>query len=594
MANIKIMDEVLSNKIAAGEVVEKCVSVVKELVENAVDANSNEIRVDLIDSGTREIKVVDNGIGMDEKDAILAFQRHATSKLFDEDDLYRIDTLGFRGEALPSIASVSEITLKTSTGNIGTLIHFKGGKLIKQEKCEPKKGTIITVKNLFYNTPARLKHLSSLNSELSNIVDYINRIALSYPNIKFMLTNNNRILLNTTGDNSLLKVINSIYGINVTKNMLDIDSSNNDYEISGYISKPVVNRANRSHVITLVNGRVVRNGEINKTIIDSYHTYMPETKFPIVVLKISVDSSLIDVNIHPTKMDIKFSKIEELKQLIKTTIINRLNSINLIPTIEKPKIMEYEDIPIKNNYVQETIDFTISNKESIGTLIKEELLEEQDDSIIINEDFIENKKESSCKKDNIPELYIAGYAFGTYIICQNDLGLYLIDQHAAKERINYERTSYMLSHPSNNCISLLFPITIELPLNEFMIIKENIEILKNMYFEITEFGMNSFIIKSHPLWLPKNHEEEAVRKILDLIISMRDNFSLEKFNDRVAMTMACKMSIKANDNLSNKEMEELINDLRKCNNPYTCPHGRPTIINFTKYELEKMFKRVMN
>jgi len=593
MANIKVMDEILSNKIAAGEVVEKCVSVVKELVENSIDAKSSEIKIELIDSGTIEIKVIDNGIGMDNDDAKLAFQRHATSKLYDEDDLYRIDTLGFRGEALPSIASVSEIILKTSTGGIGSLIHFKGGKLIKCEKCDARKGTSITVKNLFYNTPARLKHLSSLNTELSNIVDYINRIALSYPNIKFTLSNNNRILLNTPGDDNLLKVINSIYGIDVTKNMLDISNFNNDYEINGYISKPVVNRANRSHVITLVNGRVVRNNEINKTIIESYHTYMPETKFPIVVLKIDVDSSLIDVNIHPTKMDIKFSNINELKTLIRNTIINRLNSINLIPTIETPKPISYEEVSIKSNYVQETIDFAPSKGESTYSLIKSELEENISDTSVINEDLaLEEKIEK--KQDTIPELYIAGYAFGTYIICQNDLGLYLIDQHAAKERINYEKTSYMLSNPNKQNISMLFPLTIELPLNEFIIIKENIDVLNNMYFEISEFGMNSFVVKSHPIWLPSGHEEEAIRKIFDLVITMKDNFTLEKFNDRVAMTMACKMSIKANDNLSNEEMEELIKDLRKCNNPYTCPHGRPTIINFTKYELEKMFKRVMN
>ncbi|MBE6153268.1 MAG: DNA mismatch repair endonuclease MutL [Firmicutes bacterium] len=593
MANIKVMDEILSNKIAAGEVVEKCVSVVKELVENSIDAKSSEIKIELIDSGTIEIKVIDNGIGMDNDDAKLAFQRHATSKLYDEDDLYRIDTLGFRGEALPSIASVSEIILKTSTGGVGSLIHFKGGKLIKCEKCDARKGTSITVKNLFYNTPARLKHLSSLNTELSNIVDYINRIALSYPNIKFTLSNNNRILLNTPGDDNLLKVINSIYGIDVTKNMLDISNFNNDYEINGYISKPVVNRANRSHVITLVNGRVVRNNEINKTIIESYHTYMPETKFPIVVLKIDVDSSLIDVNIHPTKMDIKFSNINELKTLIRNTIINRLNSINLIPTIETPKPISYEEVSIKSNYVQETIDFAPSKGESTYSLIKSELEENISDTSVINEDLaLEEKIEK--KQDTIPELYIAGYAFGTYIICQNDLGLYLIDQHAAKERINYEKTSYMLSNPNKQNISMLFPLTIELPLNEFIIIKENIDVLNNMYFEISEFGMNSFVVKSHPIWLPSGHEEEAIRKIFDLVITMKDNFTLEKFNDRVAMTMACKMSIKANDNLSNEEMEELIKDLRKCNNPYTCPHGRPTIINFTKYELEKMFKRVMN
>jgi len=595
MSKIHIMDEILSNKIAAGEVVEKCVSVVKELVENSVDAKSTEILIDLMDAGIKEIKVTDNGIGMDESDALMAFERHATSKLIDEDDLYRIDTLGFRGEALPSIASVSEIILKTCTNNIGTLVHFKGGRLVLKEKCEARIGTCITVKNLFYNTPARLKHLSSINTELSNVVDYINRIALSYPNIKFSLTNNGRNLLNTPGDGSLLKVINAIYGIDVTKNMLDISSKNEDYEITGYISKPTINRANRSHVITLVNGRVVKNNEINKTIIDSYHTYMPDIKFPIVILKIETDSSLIDVNIHPTKMDIKFSKINALKQLINETITKRLNSINLIPNVETP-VISYPDTNIKTSYVKEK--FELENEEKKATqIVFENLLKKEveikNSNQTVNEEFEETAKVEE-KKDNIPDLYVAGYVFGTYIICQNDIGLYLIDQHAAKERVNYEKISYMLAHPTNQSIDMLFPITIELPLNEFIIIKENIEILKNMFFDITEFGMNSFVIKSHPLWLPTGHEEEAIKRIIDLIISMKNDFQLAKFNDRVAMTMACKMSIKANDNLSREEMEELISELRECVNPYTCPHGRPTIIHFTKYELEKMFKRVMN
>ena len=594
MTKIKIMDEILSNKIAAGEVVEKCVSVVKELVENSIDANSNEITIELIDSGIKEIKVTDNGIGMDENDALMAFERHATSKLLDEDDLYRIDTLGFRGEALPSIASVSEIILKTCTNNIGTLIHFKGGRLIKKENSEARIGTSIAVQNLFYNTPARLKHLNSLNTELSNIIDYINRIALSYPNIKFKLTNNRRILLNTPGDNNLLKVINAIYGIDITKNMLNINSNNDDYEINGFISKPTVNRANRNHIITLVNGRVVRNNEINKTIIDSYHTYMPDIKYPIVILKIDVDSSLIDVNIHPTKMDIKFSKINSLKELIKSTITEKLNSINLIPNVETP-VKSYPELENKNSYVKESLEET-NQKQKVIQIDFENILSKEDDEYLETELKEENNEKSDIeeKKTNIPALYVAGYAFGTYIICQNDLGLYLIDQHAAKERVNYEKTSYMLSHPTGQSIEMLFPITIELPLNEFLIIKENVEILTNMFFDIKEFGMNSFIIKAHPLWLPTGHEEEAIKKIIDLIISMKNNFELSKFNDRVAMTMACKMSIKANDNLSRDEMEELINELKNCVNPYTCPHGRPTIIHFTKYELEKMFKRVMN
>ncbi|MBQ7140370.1 MAG: DNA mismatch repair endonuclease MutL [Bacilli bacterium] len=580
MAKIHIMDEILSNKIAAGEVVEKCVSVVKELVENSIDAHSTEIKIELIEAGTKQIKVVDNGTGMDEDDALTAFQRHATSKLLDEDDLYRINTLGFRGEALPSIASVSMITLKTCVDNIGTMITINGGKIEKQEKCEARKGTSIEVNKLFYNTPARLKHLNSLNSELSNIIDYINKIALSYPNIKFTLSNNDKVILNTAGDGNLLKVINSIYGIEVAKNMIEVNTSNDDYEINGYISKPIISRANRNHIITLVNGRVVKNNELNKTIVDSYHTYIMEGKFPIVVLNINVDSSLIDVNIHPTKMDIKFSKMDGLKDIISEVINKSLNSTNLIQTIENPKpIISYEQpkVVVQQELELERVEYP---KEEIKPLIVEESKNEE-----YNNEKIEVEK--------IPELYVCGSVFGTYIVCQNNIGMYLIDQHAAKERINYELYLYKLSNPDNNIIDMLFPITIELPLNEFIIIKEHIDLLKNMNINIEEFGMSSFIIKSHPIWLPKGNEEVAIRKIIDLILTIKTNFSLEKFNDKVAATLACKASIKANDALSIEEMENLIDDLRKCNNPYNCPHGRPTIINFTKYELEKMFKRAI-
>lgn len=591
MSRIHLMDEILSNKIAAGEVVEKCVSVVKELVENSIDAKATNIKIELIESGTQEIKVVDNGIGMDKEDALLAFQRHATSKLKDEDDLYRIDTLGFRGEALPSIASVSMITIKTCSENLGTFVNIEGGKITEVGTCEARKGTTIEVKKLFYNTPARLKHLGSLNNELTNIIDYVNKIALSYPDIKFTLTNNGKIILNTPGDNNLLKVINAIYGTDVARNMLPLEASNDDYEISGYISKPIISRATRTHLITIVNGRVVRNNELNKTIIEAYHTYIMENRFPIVVLNITVDSSLIDVNIHPTKMDIKFSKMDGLKETIKNAVHNTLVSINLIQKVEHPKPeISMADIVISNNQIQQELN-----------------LERYEETIPFNDEFIvkeetnitygnTNKEVETLEEkeiEKIPELYVAGVVFATYIVCQNNLGMYLIDQHAAKERINYELFLNKLSNPDNNSIDMLFPITIELPLNESIILKEHLDILANMNIKVEEFGMNSFVVKSHPVWLPKGNEENAIRRIIDLILDIKNDFSLEKFNDRVAATLACKASIKANDTLSLEEMENLIDDLRKCKNPYNCPHGRPTIIKFTKYEIEKMFKRVV-
>ncbi len=582
MSNIKVMDEILANKIAAGEVIEKCVSIVKELVENSIDAKSSNIRVDLINSGVTEIKVTDDGVGMDHDDAVLAFQRHATSKLKSEDDLFKISSLGFRGEALPSIASVSEVSLKTSTGDKGTYILIKGGKIITNECCEARCGTEIIVRKLFYNTPARLKHLSSLYSELANISDFINKIALSYPDISFILTNDGKTLLNTSGNGNLLKVINNIYGIDITKKMIEINNTDGEYNIYGYISMPEVTKSSRNHMITIVNGRVVRNQEVNKTINDSYHTFKPDDRYPIVVLKIDVDTSLVDVNIHPTKQDVKFGKLEELKELISSTISEELKKIRLIPKIENK---EY-DIPINNIMVN-----TINNYEDIDEKPNESY-EEITLNLEVKEETPIYKEVIKEEKEKVPMMYPVGLVKGTYIICQNELGMYMIDQHAANERVNYEYYYYALNNLTES-IDMLIPINIELPFNEYIVVKENLNILRNMHFDIEEFGVNSFIIRSHPIWLPKGNEELAIRKIIELIISKEKNFDILKFNDRVAMTVSCKASIKANDNISIDEMQTLINKLRNCKNPYTCPHGRPTIIFYSNYELEKLFKRAM-
>lgn len=576
MNKIKVMDEILANKIAAGEVIERCVSIVKELVENSIDAGSNKIKIDLIDSGVSEIKITDDGCGMEEEDALICFQRHATSKLLKESDLFSISSLGFRGEALPSISSVSEVSLKTSTGGIGTHIIIKGGKVISKEKSDSRKGTEIIVRKLFYNTPARLKHLSSLYTELSHITDFINKIALSYPSISFILTNDSKVLLNTDGKGNLLKVINSIYGIDITKKMIEIRNSDEEYEISGYISMPEVNKSNRNHITTIVNGRIVKNAEINKCINDSYHTYKPEDRYPVVVLNIGVDTSLVDVNIHPTKQDIKFSKIDELKELISITIKNALNEKRLIPKIEV------------KNYVPTINKVIIEEKE-------EEIEEKKYEEISLDLDYIKEETtnyQEEVIEEKIPMMYPVGLVKGTYIVCQNELGMYLIDQHAANERINYEYYYYALNNSSDE-ISLLIPITIELTSNEYIIIKENFDLLRSMHFDIEEFGINTIIIRSHPVWLPTGNEEVAIRKILELVVIKEKNFDRCKFNDRVAMTVSCKASIKANDNISIDEMEVLVNRLRNCKNPYTCPHGRPTVIFYSNYELEKLFKRAM-
>ena len=578
MAIIKIMDEILSNKIAAGEVVERCSSVVKELVENSIDAKSSEIKVDLKESGIKEIKVTDNGVGMDNIDAVMAFNRHATSKIIDEDDLYHIHTLGFRGEALASIASVSNIDLYTSKGEVGTHVNIKGGKVIKVEASDSRVGTIMSVKDIFFNTPARLKHLKSLYTELSNIMDYMNKIALSHPDIRFIVTNDSKELLRTDGSGNLLKCIKNIYGVNVAKKMLEINSENNDYKIEGFISLPEVYKTNRNSIVTIVNGRIVRNTELNRTINDSYRSYKPDNYYPVVVLNIKVDTTLVDVNIHPTKMDIKFGNMEDLLELVSNTIKDKLKVKTLIPHIEEKPVelkqtKTYEEIKLDFDTpkVNETEEEYVLNKELVN---KEENIE-------IHEDV----------KDIMPIMYPIGLVHGTYIICQNEIGMYIIDQHAAKERINYEIVKEKLNNKIKESIQMMFPLTIEYTNSEYIILKENFEFLKELNFDIEEFGIKSVIVKAHPVWLPKGNEDNSIKKIIELVIMKEKNFNLDKFNETIAATMACKMSIKANTAITMEEMENLINDLRKCKNPFNCPHGRPTTIYYSKNDLEKMFKR---
>ena len=590
MAVIKVMDEVLANKIAAGEVVERCASVVKELVENSIDAGSTDIKVELIESGVKEIKVTDNGKGMDKEDAILSFSRHATSKIMDEDDLFHIHTLGFRGEALASIASVSKVTLTTSTGDIGTIVKINGGKIVGVERGDARRGTIMQVNDLFYNTPARLKYLKSLYTELSHITDYMNKLALSHNNIRFTLINDGKVLLQTDGSGNVLKAIKNIYGINVAKKMLDVSSSNNDYEVTGYVSLPEVYKSNRNSMITIVNGRVVRNTELNKKINEAYSSYKPDNYYPITVLDIKVDTTLIDVNIHPTKMDVKFSKLEELTDLVYNMIRNRISKKTLIPHIEdKPVIVEP-----KKKIIEQTINFddvdTVFEDTTEYVINNDLIVDNNQEKIIINDSEIPVQ----THKDDInklPMMYPVGLVHGTYIICQNESGMYLIDQHAAKERVNYEMFKYKVSHPSNESISMLVPLTIELSNKDFLIIKENFELLRSMNFEVEEFGINSIIIKSHPTWIFHKYEHDDIKRIVDIIINQEKNFDLGKFYEHVAATLACKASIKANTNITMEEMENLISDLRKCDNPFNCPHGRPTTVYYSKEDLEKLFKR---
>ncbi len=583
MSKIAVMSENLANKIAAGEVIEKCSSIVKELVENSIDAHASNITINLIKGGLSKIEVIDDGEGMDKTDAKLAFQRHATSKIHRDEDLFFINTMGFRGEALPSIASVSEVLLTTSDGQDSTEIHIKGGKLLSEQSGPLRVGTSITVTNLFYNTPARLKYLKSENTETYNSVNLVQKLALAHPQIKFTLTNNNHLILKTTGSNNLLKTIHEIYGLNISNKMLEFKASSNDFDIYGYICKPEILKSNKNDLNTFVNDRIVKNIELNRAINDAYYTYKPEGKYPVVILKINTDPTLVDVNIHPTKQDIKLSKIDDLYNLIYETIKNTLYNNLLIPNALKDQSVNI----IKDNVLAEIVEkmAQTETKESVQTELDFKIEEENKE---VTSEVIPNKSMKSLM------LYPVGLALGTYIIAENDEGIYLIDQHAAQERINYERYMKALREKSLSITSLLIPITLELTASDYLIIKEKLPILQEIGIEMEEFGINTYLVKTHPTWLKTGYEEESIRKIIDLLISGLNNFDPAKFNEKIAITLACKMSIKANYHISHEEQEELLNELVLCDNPYNCPHGRPTIIKFSIYDLERMFKRVMN
>ena len=585
MSKIRVMSENLANKIAAGEVVEKCASVLKELVENSIDAGSTNIKVILKNGGLNEITVIDNGIGMDPDDAKLAFYRHATSKIYKDDDLYFIETLGFRGEALASIASVSEVVLNTCDGFVGTKVHIKGGELLSVSDAPLRTGTEIHITNLFYNTPARLKYLKSEVTELNNCTQFIEKLALSKPEIAFSLSNNDRLVVKTSGSNNLLKTIHEIYGLNVSSNMLELKCSSDDFLVTGYISKPSILKKNRNHFNTFVNGRIIKNVEINRAINDAYNTYKHEGFYPIVVINIFTDPTLVDVNIHPTKQDIKMSKMEVLTDLIYKEIKKVLYNNMLIPDAvidEVKKNVKDDDSFISLNEVYSTNN------------------DIEDNEIVVNEEIIQTSMDFGKKEDIIVNeefkslnLYPVGQVHGTYIIAENEDGMFILDQHAAHERVNYEMITKMFKEEKVSIIDMLVPMKFELSTSDYIAFMDKKSVLEELGFKIEEFGINTVIIKSHPTWLKSNYEGDNLKYIVDLVIDSSKNFNKDRFLDSLAKMVSCKMSVKANEHLSKMEMEKLLKDLVKCDNPYNCCHGRPSIMKFSNYELEKMFRRVL-
>lgn len=624
MGKIQLMPEKLANKIAAGEVVERPASVVKELVENSIDAGSSWIKVELEEAGLSLIKVMDDGEGMTEEDCVQAFHRHATSKIRTEDDLFRVRTLGFRGEALASIASVSRLTIRTSPGNqAGCMLQLDGGQIQQKDKTDARKGTEITVKDLFYNTPARLKYMKTIHTELGHVTDVLNRMALSHPDVRFECHHNGKRLFYTSGRGDLLQVSAQIYGIQTAKKMVAVKSETLDFTIDGFVAKPEVTRSNRNYISTIINGRYIKSHLLNKAVIEGYSTLLPIGKYPLAVLQIQMDPYLVDVNVHPAKLEVRFSKERELFEAVKEAVYIALKNERLIPEGKKTVKPRHPSYQPSFSFDQSSSSQDTRNKREEPTWnqwdrIKESNAREDDiqgedgnaikhvsrkteshqEPVEKQSDLEESQKnteqgnETRDENSRIPEMEPIGQLHGTYILAQNEEGLYIIDQHAAQERIKYEYYREQLSRPTEDIQELLVPITLDFTRKEALFLQDHLEQLNQIGLFMEPFGENSFIVRSHPAWFPEGEEEETIRELVDQILETQ-KIDLKKLRNDAAALMSCKRSIKANHYLNKNEMARLLNDLRSCDEPYTCPHGRPIIIFFSEYELEKMFKRVM-
>ena len=686
MGKINILSAELSNKIAAGEVVERPSSVVKELVENSIDAGSTNIKVIIQEFGIKQIRIIDNGSGISNDDLERAFLRHATSKISADYDLFHIETLGFRGEALASISSVSKVAIKSCSGEAqGKMLILEGGKVVQSEFYAPIKGTDLSVENLFYNTPARLKYLRNPHTEQANITNVIHKFALSYPNISFELHVDGKITFKTYGDGDVHKILSKIYNMSVAKNMIDFSGSNDDYKVYGFISVPEETRASKNYIHIFINGRYIKNYVIQNSIIDAYGTLLMKNRYPLCVINIEMDPILLDVNVHPTKQEVRLSKEAELIRLIKEIISERLSNYTYIPQgmnnvltkkeksrIEKldflseldtkfgieedaaiskkqleDKIINEDDFifgednlssenNISVNDKNENNDNSYSRKtnrvksdlpdlsysphpkdnrnrfgekptkkeiENFMNFSKRDEIEYTEDKVILGSDSeldnnhfdeIKNAKivqDDETKVRTLPDLKVLAQIFKTYILSEADNKLYLIDQHAAAERYNYEKLQREFSERKNYKKQMLIPLMFDFSIEEAAEVRNNLEKFEELGIVFEEFGDNSYVVREFPGWIEED-EEEMIKIIVEKVLKNNNITFNELRNDAIAMA-SCKMSIKANQILSEVEMNKVISDLYECKNPFTCPHGRPIITKMEKKDLEKMFKRIV-
>ena len=724
MGKINILSAELSNKIAAGEVVEKPSSVVKELVENSIDAGSTNIKVIIKEFGIQQIRIIDNGSGISNDDLARAFLRHATSKISADYDLFHIETLGFRGEALASISSVSKVTIKSCAGEAqGKMLVLEGGKVVSEEYYAPIKGTDLSVENLFYNTPARLKYLRNPHTEQANITNIIHKFALSYPDVAFELHVDGKITFKTYGDGDVHKILSKIYNMGVARNMIEFSGNNDDYKVFGYISVPEETRASKNYINIFINGRYIKNYGIQNAIIDAYGTLLMINRYPLCVINIEMDPILLDVNVHPTKQEVRLSKEAELIRLIKEVIAERLSNYTYIPQgmnnvltkkekakIEKINFLDeldnkfgneedegissteqrvvVDNVQDENSFSEEAKKLGIKKEEESSISgNQEEVVSHviQEDEFLFGGDLLTNSREEktpvqtkentfnqrsktqriksdlpdlsysshprdnrnkfsdkptkkeienfmnfSKKEDNasyddrtekvvsnvvkddshfneikdaeivkdddtkvrtLPDLKVLAQIFKTYILSEADNKLFLIDQHAAAERYNYEKLQREFIERKNYKKQMLIPLMFDFSVDEAAEVRNNLEKFEELGIVFEEFGDNSYVVREFPGWIEED-EEQMIKIIVEKVLRNNNITFNELRNDAIAMA-SCKMSIKANQVLTDIEMNKVISDLYECKNPFTCPHGRPIITKMEKKDLEKMFKRIV-
>ena len=617
MGQIHVLPAHIQNKIAAGEVVERPSSIVKEITENSLDAGATVIEVFIKNSGMESIKVVDNGRGIDYEDRSLIFERHATSKLDTAYELFEIRSLGFRGEALASIGAVAKVSLQSmSEGSTPFKMVISGGDYETDTVWHERPGTIIEIEDLFFNTPARLKYIKNLRTEAGKIIDIMQRMALNNPDVSFRLVFDGKDRFKTTGSGNLKEVINILYGIQVSSNAIPVSGTSPDYTIDGFIVRPEVTRSNRNYINLSINNRHVRHFKLSQSIINAYHTLQPKDKYPLVFLNITMDPKLIDVNVHPSKIEVKLSKEAELLKLMEDTVKNGLMETQLIPEVEhkKPKQEQFDqpaiDFTKREEQIREHIDtYEPPAKHMPQTPFRQEKsMEDLQSKQPYTNPFKQNtpvqketgkladipafvEQEPLPEKQKLPYLEIIGQLHGTYIIMQNETGMYLMDQHAAQERIKYEYI-YKNIIKEDDGIPLLIPYTFEFSFDDVITIDEKLSELQSLGFDIEKSGMKQYTVSRYPSWIKAQNPEEDINDLIDFI-SHTDHFDVKKYREEMSIMMSCKQSIKANHYLDKNQMTALLEELGKCQSPYTCPHGRPVIIHMTTYEIERMFNRIM-